>query len=49
MHIKHTLSGILINAALSADTKSEKLERLLHLYYEGYDVLDVYYEVLSNE
>jgi hypothetical protein len=32
MHISEALSGILIKAAMSADTKSERKERLMHLY-----------------
>lgn len=39
MHIKHAISGILIKAALSAKTPSEKKERLIHLY--NIELIDV--------
>lgn len=35
MHISEALSGILIKAALSTDTKSERKERLMYLYQMG--------------
>jgi hypothetical protein len=34
-HIKHALSGILIKAALSAKTPSEKKQRIMDLYFHG--------------
>lgn len=48
MHISEALSGILIKAALSAETKPEKLDRLIILYYEGFDVLVEYYRLLKD-
>lgn len=33
MHIKHAISGILIKAALSAKTPSEKKQRIMDLYF----------------
>lgn len=35
MHIKHTISGILIKAALSAKSPSEKKQRIMDLYFHG--------------
>jgi len=41
MHISKTLAGILVKAALSAKTKSERKEHLMHLYHK--DMIDGFF------
>lgn len=48
-HIKHAISGTLIKAALSADTKSEKKSRLMDLYFANLIHKDVVIHFIKTE
>lgn len=49
MHIKHALSGLLIKAALSAKTPSEKKQRIMDLYFHGLITSDNAIHLIDKE